>query len=162
MRGAAILTFNIDRLGSGGTDGENHASCFYTVNATQDEHAPCMMNWHGMQQVKNALTGEKYPMLNSVPYDAFGASLAGYALSWDFPYTFLGSAGLYTMWWQAMVTELAGAIEIEYRVQLDALSLNNIDWNNNVLTIHGLRYLCKKASIVMPVPEVATLTLVRV
>ena len=120
-----------------------------------------VLSWLGMKQILNNTFGETYPLASSVPYDDGGNIQSAYGIAWYVPTAFT-FASIVPFWWKTYAQQLEGAIEAQYQVLLDPLMHSNIDWNNAVIKIHGQRFLCKKASVVLPLPAVATLDLVRV
>jgi hypothetical protein len=98
-----------------------------------------------------------YPMASSAPYDCRGNAVSVYSGCWHTP----DNMGLYEDWWLDFVKYVAATISVDWLVQLDAVTYNNIDLNTTTFMIDGLRWVCKAAKIVMPFPNESTLTLVR-
>jgi hypothetical protein len=124
-----------------------------------DAPQPHLITYNGLQDHLTA-TGftEYYPMASSVPYAAKGTSLPGYGQCWNNP----DGRGLYPDWWKDFVERLASALQVDYKILLNAITYSSLDLNSDVIIIDNLRYLCRKANIPMPFPSVATLTLVRI
>jgi hypothetical protein len=119
-------------------------------------HLPTVVTYVGEQ---DGLTGSrKYYMATSGAYDSKGDVLTDiYSGSWTNP----GDIGLYKDWWKDLVNMVQDSISTEWQVLIDAATYNELDVNNAVFWIDGLKYLCKKANIVMPFPEIATMQLVK-
>jgi len=101
-----------------------------------------------------------HPMCSSVPYSHTGIVVpgSGYSQCWNNP----DYRGLYAEWWKGFVERLATALQVDYKVLMDALTYSNLNLDSDIIEIDYLRYLCRKANISMPFPSVATLTLVRI
>ena len=70
--------------------------------------------------------------------------------------------GFYDLRWKAFAKLLKKAPQMEYTVLMDANTYGRYDLRRCIIKIEGLHYLLKKSSIVMPFPELAKLTLVRI
>ena len=70
--------------------------------------------------------------------------------------------GLYTTYWKQLCNEISSGIQVEYEILMDPLSASLFDLNKAKISIDGLHYLCRRASIVKPLPGVSKFVLVRV
>jgi len=120
---------------------------------------PHLCLWQGMQERYNSSSVfHKYPMASNSPYDANGISITFESLSWVDPIGW----GIYHQYWEQFVMLLAQALQVDYKIDLDAVTYSSLDMNSDIIVIDRLQYICRKANIIMPFPNIATLTLVRI
>jgi hypothetical protein len=122
------------------------------------DHLPTIISYVGY--IDGVSGSIKYYGATTGAYTNNGAAAYSnnYSGAWDIP----GGYGLYPNWWASFVAQIIGSISTEWVVLIDAATYTKMDLNNVVFVIDGLRYVAKKANIVMGFPDLATLQLVKV
>ena len=117
---------------------------------------PHIINWLGLFKAQDGGTID-FPIGSNNPYSGNGTHTGTVALYWQSP----ANEGLYRYYWKRYLEILSRAVKVDYKVLLDLVTYKNTDLNQRFIKIEALYYLCQKAQMNMPFPEVSTLTLVR-
>lgn len=154
VSGQDLLGIQRPRYLNEGLTGAAFLYTFYLINWREVQHQPRLCNGLGMRYGKVDMV---IPFGSVTDYDANGIfSVSCYSLFWSGD-----SKGLYHQHWQGLIERLAKAVQMDYKVLLDLVTYKLLDLNQTYIKIDDLLFLCRKANIPMPFPEVATLTLVR-
>lgn len=138
---------------------------FKTVNMARHTSSLKVLNHLGAQQTLT--TSHTYPHGGVGPYSAKGYLLSftysgvnyqPYSLFWKNVEVF----GLVPEQWDAFLTILKSSVQVDWKVVMDILTYIGTDFNGNIFRINGLHYLCKKASVTLPLPSESLLTMVRI
>lgn len=121
------------------------------------EHLPHLVSCVGFQ---TGIAGSStlYFMATTGQYNSSGVAVNAYPGSWNNP----ENKGLYSDWWRELVERVADSLAVDVDVLMDLIMYLKIDLNSTKFKIDNLYYLCKKASIVLPLPETSKLSLVRI
>jgi hypothetical protein len=138
---------------------------FKSVNKIRPTSSLKILNNLGFQETLT--TSHTYPHGGSGPYSAKGwllnFTIAGsvyqpYSLFWRN----IEGFGLVPEQWDAFLTILKNSVQVDWKIVMDILTYTGTDFNGNIFRIQGLNYLCKKASVTLPLPSESLLTMVRI
>lgn len=119
-------------------------------------YQPHVVTWAGLRYAQLPSV-RVYAMGTSGQYNSRGELMNIYSGSWNSP----GGYGIYKDSWKKFAERIQDGIVADWQVELDAVTYANLDINSTEIRIDNLRYLIKRVKIVMPFPDVSTLTLVR-
>lgn len=135
---------------------------FDTVTPDKISINPHLVSWYGMRvfrsiNILGATINYYYPVASSGTVDMKGNSLSSSSGCWHNP----DSTGLYDVYWKTLASAISNSLGIELYVLFDVIAYSRLSINHMYFWYQNLRWLCSKAEINMPFPQLSKLTLIR-
>lgn len=136
---------------------DEYKGAIKTVDATVKHTQPHICNHLGLASVYPG-SGAVYPSGNNNIYDGNGDIKTGHYLFWNNTV----DVGLYTFFWRQFIDNVFDSIIIEAETKWTISELINIDLHSQLVRYNSQLFICKKAEIMMPLPNYAKLELVKI
>jgi len=148
------------------SDGNDFLGTFSVYNVPPISIMPHVCNWIGFQKAGSDLvllgvgvTGDTYPCGSVSGYCIDGTEVDVYSLAWSTP---PDKKSIYWNFYEKWVNVLQNSIIVDQELLLDAKDFSQFDPNGTIIKKDGQAFIAQKAELNSPLPQVSTITMVRI